>query len=156
MSLLAYLRHFGQRDILKADEYIINPTEIHMASFDTVKQNVEAALEAVEVDIENEVAQVIKAKLLDLQSFLNSQPVDTTPPTDAPVAPEAPVDPAAPVEPPVDPAPVDDLLVSEIDPSVPSSEPQTPPTDVVTPPVDGSEPVTNEAGEPVNDPNAPR
>lgn len=127
-----------------------------MSAIAEVKQLIETALASVEDEIDNEVVQVVKSKLVDLQSFLSTvvddagEQLDPVAPADPNASlnpPAAPVGPVAPSEPATPEAPVDPTTAPEV---------PTPPTDEVTPPADGSDPVTNEAGEQVTDPNAPR
>jgi hypothetical protein len=155
VKLFNYLHDLFHRGSLKVDK--CKQDQSTMSALAEVKQLVETALTSVEAEIDNEVVQVVKSKLVDLQSFLSTvvddageqletptPPADPNAALDTPAAPEDPVDPATPSEP-----------VAPADPTD-APEAPTPPTDVVTPPADGSEPVTDSEGNEVTDPNAPR
>jgi len=159
------------RDISKLHSYFSKPKDkVAMSAIAEVKQLVETALTSVETELDNEVVQVVKAKLVDLQSFLSTIVDDAAQITTAPEVPntpEPPVDPnaalAAPAVPPAENAadvPAETPAASDSAPSdeVPATDPstETPSADEVTPPADGSEPVTAEDGSTVTDPNAPR
>jgi len=152
MSLFTYLHDLFHRDTLIADEHLSNQGNI----MEEVKQHVEAALVAIEGEIESVVTQLVKEKLLDLQTVLNEAlipPAGLAEASNESEASETPADPnaalAAPAVPPADSA-------ADVPAETPAASDSAPPADVVTPPANGSAAVTDEAGNVVTDPNAPR
>lgn len=146
-----------------------NKVEINQEAqvMDEVKQHVDAALVAIENEVDKYGAsvQLIKDKLTDIKEFLErvetsaeQPPVQTSPQTQGTVE-----DPAAapsveePVVPPAEPSVVDDSQVQnevvEPTPEV-AADPETAPVDAPVAPAE--DPVTSEDGTPVTDPDAAR